>query len=96
MSYTESNPDNMVPLMDGLAITYDYHTKFIQEFGTAMCAQIQMKRYGRSYFLRDADEAKKFDEAGAHELDDKCGDIVGIGARMVMEILLDQGAVEVA
>lgn len=61
---------------------------FTAEFGSINCRDIQTRQFGRSYYLRDEDEYKKFEEAGAHS--HKCPDVVGRAARMVAEIILDE------
>lgn len=64
--------------------------EFLREFGTIICRRdIQMKKFGRSYYIRDSEDRIKFEEAGAH--DDKCTDVVGKGAQMAVKIILDEG-----
>ena len=63
--------------------------KFLDEFGTIICRDLQLLRFGRSYYLRDPDEFKKFHDAGAH--DDKCPDVVGKAAQMAVQVILDEG-----
>ena len=48
----------------------------------------------RTWWLLDPDDLAKFEKAGGHSAPDKCCHVVGNGARWVMEILLDKGAVE--
>ncbi|MGD0920059.1 MAG: C-GCAxxG-C-C family protein [Thermodesulfobacteriota bacterium] len=69
-------------------------TKYIKEYGTITCANIQLQLFGRFFYLEDPDEFKKLDEAGAHSNPEKCPRIVGNAARWTMEILLDNGAVK--
>lgn len=69
-------------------------TKYIDEYGTITCANIQLQLYGRFFYLEDPDEFRKLEEAGAHSNPEKCPRIVGNAARWTMEILLDNGAVE--
>lgn len=69
-------------------------TKYIQEYGTINCVNIQLQLYNRFFYLEDPGEFKKLDEAGAHSNPEKCPRIVGNASRWTMEILLDQGAVE--
>jgi len=66
--------------------------KFLDEYGTITCRDIQQRIFGRSYYLRDPDEFKKFHDAGAH--DEKCPDVVGKAARIAVEIILDEGLME--
>ena len=64
------------------------HDKFVAEYGSIICRDIQQKIFGRPFYIRDADEYKKFEKAGAHT--EKCPAVVGNGARWVAEILLDE------
>lgn len=73
------------------ANTRTLHRKFIDEYGTAICRDIHMKVLGRPFFLPDPDEARKFDEAGAHETG--CPEICGKAARWAAEIAIDQGLI---
>jgi hypothetical protein len=69
-------------------------TKYIGEYGTITCANIQLQLYNRFFYLEDMEEFKKLEEAGAHSNPQKCPRIVGNAARWTLEILLDNGAVE--
>ena len=73
------------------ANTRKLHRKFIDEYGTVICRDIHMKVYGRPFFLPDPDEARKFDEAGAHETG--CPEICGKAARWAAEIAFEEGLV---
>jgi len=94
MSYQEhiqANTDALTPAFETPRLLAD---KFWREYGTIHCAQIQRQLFGRFFYLLDPDELKKFEAAGGHSAPDKCSHVTGTGARWVMEILLDQGAVE--
>ncbi|MBW1695645.1 MAG: C_GCAxxG_C_C family protein [Deltaproteobacteria bacterium] len=67
--------------------------KFVAEFGTIVCRDIQCRIFGRPYYLRDPDEFKKFHDAGAH--DEKCPDVVGKAVRMAVELIMDQGLLDI-
>lgn len=64
--------------------------KFIQEYGSPICHEIQEKIFGRSYKLYDPAEFQEFERAGGH--DDKCTEVVGKAARWVGEIFLKEEA----
>jgi C_GCAxxG_C_C family probable redox protein len=64
------------------------HDKFIAEYGSVICRDIQQRIFGRFYYLRDKEEFEKFEKAGGHE--DKCPVVVGKAARWVAEILLEE------
>jgi hypothetical protein len=87
------NEENVRKLEAANAIAKKYFLKYMKEYGTIFCAHIQVQRFGRFYYLQDDDDARKFDEAGAHTDNKHCLDIVGRGAQMIMELLIDEGAV---
>ncbi len=64
------------------------HDRFIGEYGSVICRDIQQKIFGRPFYLRDAEEFEKFEKAGGHY--DKCPAVVGNASRWVAEILLDE------
>ena len=63
--------------------------KFVEEFGSVICNEVQKKKLGRSYDLWDPEDNKAFNKAGAHE--DKCPDVTGKAARFAARILLEEG-----
>jgi hypothetical protein len=67
--------------------------KYIQEYGTIICAHIQHQLFGRVFYLEDEEEFRKFEEAGGHSNPENCPRIVGDAARWTLEILLDEGGV---
>jgi len=64
------------------------YKKFIENYGSINCSDIQRKLLGRSYFLRDPDEIEKFIDAGGYG---KSGGptVVANGAKWTVEILED-------
>lgn len=66
----------------------EFREKFIEEYGSTRCKEIQSHIFGRSYNLLDTDDFAAFEEAGAHV--DKCPDVVGRAAQWVGEILLEE------
>jgi len=67
--------------------TRKLYKRFEDEYGSVICRDIQKKIFGRSFNLRDPQEFKEFEEAGAHV--DKCPGVVGMAAQWVAEIMLD-------
>ena len=68
--------------------------RFVEEYGTFICAHIHRILYGRIFCLTDPDEAAKFEAIGAHSDPTKsCCAVAGKAARWVMDILLENGAV---
>lgn len=59
--------------------------RFIQEYGSVVCRDVQTKVLGRPYYLADADEFRKFEKAGAHDI--HCPEVVGKAARWAAEII---------
>lgn len=64
------------------------YDKYNSEYGTIICANIQRRLFGRTYYLADADEMQKFNADGGHSDPKKCPRMVGNAARWVMEIIL--------
>jgi C_GCAxxG_C_C family probable redox protein len=62
------------------------HDRFINEYGSVICCNIQTKTMGRAYYFLDPDEFNKFKASGAH--DKYCPDIVGKAAKWAAEILI--------
>ncbi len=71
------------------ALVSQLHRKFIEEYGTVTCGNIHTKIMGRPFYIKDPDELRKFDEAGAHT--DKCTSVVALASRWTVEILLNEG-----
>jgi C_GCAxxG_C_C family probable redox protein len=67
--------------------------KFIRQYGSILCPQIQAKIYGRSFNLQDPDDWKAFEEAGAHTDPTKCMNVVGNAARWTLETLFEMQVV---
>jgi C_GCAxxG_C_C family probable redox protein len=66
-----------------------FRQKFIQEYGSVVCRDIQNKILGRYYFLADPQEGEKFHNAGAHDV--HCPEVVGKAAKWMTEIILEEG-----
>jgi C_GCAxxG_C_C family probable redox protein len=64
------------------------HQKFLDRYGSVVCAGVQMKIYGRSFDLRDDAQKQAFRDAGAHHDPDKCCAVVGNGARWGAELIV--------
>jgi len=65
--------------------------RFVKEYGTFVCAQMQRQFFGRVYYFADPEDMEKFGKAGNSK---KCQDVVGKAARWIMEILLEKGAIK--
>lgn len=64
-----------------------FRERFIQEYGSVICRDIQNKILGRYYYLADPQEYEKFHNAGAHDI--HCPEVVGKAAKWMIEILCD-------
>jgi len=84
----QANRDVLAAACKVPLLLYD---KYVKEYGTTICAQMQRQFFGRFYCFTDAEEMEKFRAAGNSE---KCRDVVGKAVRWVMEILLEKGAIE--
>jgi C_GCAxxG_C_C family probable redox protein len=67
------------------------YDKFVQEYGSCICKDVQKKIFGRSFDLWDPEDFKKFEEMGGHR--DKCPSVTGKVARWATEILLNESKV---
>ena len=67
--------------------------KYIQEFGSIICRDIQTHIFGRPYYIADPQEFEAFEEAGGHV--DKCTNVVGKASRLAVEFILDEGLVKI-
>ncbi len=63
--------------------------RFVAEYGSPICGDVQTKIMGRSFDLTDPDEYHAFELAGGH--DDKCPSVVRNAAVWTAEILLEMG-----
>ena len=86
-----ADPEKIRATTSGLASKL--HAKFIAEYGTVTCAQIHTKIMGRPFYIKDPEELRKFDEAGAHT--DKCTSVVALAAKWTAEILDEAGLLPV-
>ncbi len=64
------------------------YDKFVAEFGSCICKDVQRKIFGKAFNLWNAKEHKEFEKAGGHI--DKCPDVAGKVARWVAETLIEQ------
>jgi hypothetical protein len=72
-----------------LELVRKFRDKYIQEYGSVVCRDIQTKILGRPYNLADPDEFEKFEAAGGHG-DKGCPEVVGKAARWMAELILEE------
>lgn len=65
------------------------HARFIAEYGTAICRDIQTGVYGRPFWPVDPDDYRKIDVLGSHSTVGP--EIVGKAARWIVETVFDEG-----
>ncbi len=70
-----------------LELVRKFREKYIQEYGSVVCRDIQTKTLGRPYYIVDPDEMAKFEAAGGHD-DKGCPEVVGKAARWAAELIL--------
>ncbi|NMA25753.1 MAG: C_GCAxxG_C_C family protein [Clostridiales bacterium] len=70
----------------GAAKFCEYRDRFLKEFGTVMCPELQRKIFGRAYNLVDPTEHMEFLSTPGHEA--KCAEIVGAATRLAAEMIL--------
>jgi C_GCAxxG_C_C family probable redox protein len=61
------------------------HDRFVEEYGSILCKDIQKKIMGRSYNLWDSKDREEFNAAGGHT--NKCPDVVGKAAKWTVDLL---------
>jgi C_GCAxxG_C_C family probable redox protein len=69
------------------AIVRKLHDRFIGEYNSVVCRDIQTKVFGRPFYLADPDDFQKFEKAGAHDV--HCPEVVGKAARWAAEVIID-------
>ena len=62
------------------------YDRFVQEYGSCICRDVQKKILGRSFNMWDAKDYEEFGRAGGHK--DKCPSVAGNVAQWAAEILL--------
>ena len=64
------------------------YDRFVQEYGSCICREVQQRIFGRSFNMWDAKEYEEFERAGGHG--DKCPSVTGNVAMWVAQILLEE------
>ena len=62
--------------------------KFLQEYNSLLCNDIEKKLFGRSFDKWNPAEREKKEEMGGHKT--KCPSVAGKAARWVAELILDE------
>lgn len=61
--------------------------RFVAEYGSPICADVQAKIMGRSFNMWDAEDFKAFEAAGGHK--DKCTAVAANAAAWAAEVILE-------
>jgi C_GCAxxG_C_C family probable redox protein len=77
-------------LTRSMEIIMKLHDRFIQEYGSVICRDIQTKTFGRPYYLADMEEFEKFEKAGGHDAH-HCPEVVGKAARWAAALINEAG-----
>ncbi len=71
--------------MKSYRLSKELYDRFVKEFGSSVCKDVQNKICGKAFNLWDSEEYQEFEKVGAHV--DKCTDVAGKVARWTAEIL---------
>jgi C_GCAxxG_C_C family probable redox protein len=66
-----------------------FRDKYIKEYGSVICRNIQTKVLGRPYYIVDPDELAKFEAIGGHG-DKGCPVVVGKAAKWMVELIQEE------
>ena len=66
--------------------------KYLKEYGTVICRDVQTRVMGRPYYLADQTELDKFHNAGAHDI--YCPEVVGKAASWTTELIINEGLLQ--
>jgi len=69
-------------------LTKELYDKFVQEYGSCLCKDVQKKIFGRSFNFWDEKEKELFEESGGHI--DKCPAVVAKAAKWTAEIIFQE------
>lgn len=72
-----------------LLLAKKFQEQFVAEFSTCRCHDIQVKKFGRFFNLYDMEDMKAALAAGVPE---GCSTLVGIAARLALNIILEEQA----
>ncbi len=76
---------------ENFKLVREFTYRYIETLGAVICRDVQIRKFGRPYYIVDPDEFAKFEEAGGHK--DKCTDVVGQATQLAVEFILEKGLV---
>jgi len=74
------------------AVGRELHKKFINEYGTVICRDIQTNLFGRPFFLSDRDDYEKAEALGNHAK--VSPEVVGKACKWAVEVIFEQGLLD--
>jgi C_GCAxxG_C_C family probable redox protein len=95
VSATQEIPQGGVELSRAMGAARSLCEKFIRQYDSILCPQLQAKIFGRSFNLQDPADWQAFLEAGAHTDPTKCMSVVGNAARWTLETLMETGVISI-
>jgi C_GCAxxG_C_C family probable redox protein len=95
VSATEEIPHGMAEFSRAMEAARSLCEKFIKQYGSILCPQLQEKVFGRSFNHQDPADWQAFLDAGAHTDPTKCMSVVGNAARWTLEILIETGVISI-
>jgi len=69
-------------------LTKELYDKFVQEYGSCLCKDVQKKIFGRSFNFWDEKEKELFEKSGGHI--DKCPSVVAKTAQWTFKIIEEE------
>jgi C_GCAxxG_C_C family probable redox protein len=93
VSATQEIHQGAVEFSRAMEVARSFCKKFIRQYGSILCPQIQAKLFGRSFNHQDPADWQAFIEAGAHTDPTKCMSVVGNAARWTLETLIEKRVV---
>jgi C_GCAxxG_C_C family probable redox protein len=84
------DPTNMAPDSRTYKLARKFRDKYIKEYGSVICRDIQTKVLGRPYYIADPDDLAKFEAVGGHG-EKGCPQVVGKAAKWMAEMILEEG-----
>jgi C_GCAxxG_C_C family probable redox protein len=78
--------DDVYQLPKSMILIRGYYNRFIQEFGSPACRDLQVRLFGRSYETCVLEEEERFRLAGGHL---RCVELVAKAARLAAEVILE-------
>jgi C_GCAxxG_C_C family probable redox protein len=89
VSATQEMSQGMVEFSRAMDAARSFCEKFIRQYGSILCPQVQSKIFGRSFNHQDPADWQAFIAAGAHSDPTKCMSVVGNAARWTLETLIE-------